>query len=710
MKISVLCPTRKNVESLKRSLDSILTNQSGNNQIDIQLGVDDDDGETISFLSQLPTDSPIKWHSFPRMGYEKIHLYFDYLARKAQGEYLFFINDDAYITSKNWDSYLEPYTEKFKVILPHITNIAVDGKVYEGFSFTLFIAPVKWLDVVGRFSLVRCADDWMEDVLKITGKNDDIKVFCSDIKLVHDRRNSSNKNRELVNYHSSEMKAERRKDANKLIEYFNKNSKYMNEDIFLDENWFSLEKENDKYFRWSEESSSIKIVTPLDKLIVYFEKNALCSNTLHVQTENTSADIPLENGINVIELSVQNSKKLQFFCIPFVPAEKLLGSVDTRQLGLKLVKIEIIKGNKTIPLEVDEVVTERCNELKKKFGFELVSTGRYGDACVNIISQNHNKNVKLNLKNQATFYHHRSGWNYVLRSLSEFNNENGYRFCGFLENDFSWNRKEYVKKGIIPFKENWVGFFHNPHNMPLWFCKNGAHINVITNLDEFQNSLNKCKGIFTLTKYLADYIQQIVKNVPVYSFYHPTEIPTIQFNYNEFIKNKEKKVVNIGWWLRRLTSIYKLKVDENIYKKETMRYGGELFVEFLGRIEKNIYNISISETEMGLVRNIPKLTDNEYDLYLSKNIVFVDLYDASANNVIIECIARGTPILINKLVPVVEYLGNDYPFYFNSLEEATVKLDDMDLIKETHRYLLNCDGREKITREYFTKQFSELNI
>ena len=60
-------------------------------------------------------------------------------------------------------------------------------------------------------------------------------------------------------------------------------------------------------------------------------------------------------------------------------------------------------------------------------------------------------------------------------------------------------------------------------------------------------------------------------------------------------------------------------------------------------------------------------TFKEYDQLLEKNIVFIELIDASANNTILECIVRNTPIIVNKIEPVVEYLGDDYPLYFENL-------------------------------------------
>ena len=78
------------------------------------------------------------------------------------------------------------------------------------------------------------------------------------------------------------------------------------------------------------------------------------------------------------------------------------------------------------------------------------------------------------------------------------------------------------------------------------------------------------------------------------------------------------------------------------------------------------------------------------DILLSKNIVFVDLFDASANNAVIECIIRNTPIIINKLDAVVEYLGEDYPLYFNNLYQVN-ELLDINNIKKAYEYLKNMD-------------------
>ena len=100
----------------------------------------------------------------------------------------------------------------------------------------------------------------------------------------------------------------------------------------------------------------------------------------------------------------------------------------------------------------------------------------------------------------------------------------------------------------------------------------------------------------------------------------------------------------------------------------------------------------------------------ETPVFLSENIMFAELYDASANNLVIECIVRNTPLLINPIEPVGEYLGREYPFFFSSHEEAVQKANNLDLVRQTHEYLKNHPIKEKLTGEFFLKSFKNSEI
>ncbi|MHC5825361.1 MAG: tetratricopeptide repeat protein, partial [Nostoc sp.] len=130
----------------------------------------------------------------------------------------------------------------------------------------------------------------------------------------------------------------------------------------------------------------------------------------------------------------------------------------------------------------------------------------------------------------------------------------------------------------------------------------------------------------------------------------------------------------------------------------------------LMKVEARIYKIEIDAAYLENTTVIQHIPDDEYDNLLSMNIAFVDLYDASANNAIIECIARATPLLVNPLPAVKEYLGEDYPMYFHTLKEAAEKALDTSLILETHQYLKSCETRQKLSADYFLKSFCNSEV
>jgi tetratricopeptide (TPR) repeat protein len=352
-------------------------------------------------------------------------------------------------------------------------------------------------------------------------------------------------------------------------------------------------------------------------------------------------------------------------------------------------------------------------------------------------SSNANSTGKIDLGKQRVFGFHRSGWNFAIQSLSSLHNPQGVLFDGCLENHFAYQHHREGKrsprilakmqadgvfkslatseeKGIVPYQQPWVGFVHNPQSMPIWFSYQTSPQKLFEK-EIWQASLPHCLGLFSLSHHHAEWLRKQTGK-PVSVLTHPTEIPDKQFDFDRFIANPNKKVVQIGWWLRKLHSIYQLPLDRyNSLSYEKIRLGflfdsAEAVFERFMRVEARIYKIKVDRAYLentAIIRHIP---DEEYDDLLSNNIAFVDLYDSSANNAIIECIARATPLLVNPLPAVKEYLGEEYPLYFNTLTEAATKALDTSLILETHQYLQSCETRQKLSAEYFLDSFCNSEV
>ena len=396
---------------------------------------------------------------------------------------------------------------------------------------------------------------------------------------------------------------------------------------------------------------------------------------------------------------------------------------------------------KALAIDFDRVDLSTYYEL-----LGLSSVRKEKEAAINTtylpsLGNNHLPNNplgKINLANQAQFKCHRSGWNFALDALAPLHNEQGILFDGFLEKTFRWQcltddvRSSLVlakmqqdgvyedlatslEKKIIPYQTPWVGFLHNPQRIPNWLSSGNSPQELFIR-DVWQQSLENCVGLFALSEYHARWLREQT-NKPVSALIFATEIPERQFDFNRFIANPQKKIIQVGWWLRRLFSIFQLPISQNNalgYQKIMLvpqfSLHSEIFLD--GLIEQQLEQEGVSKEAIYWqnTQKVSHLSNDKYDEILAANIVFIDLYDASANNAIIECIARATPILVNPLPAVVEYLGKDYPMYFNSLAEAAAKAMDTDLIWNTHNYLKNCFTRDKLSPEYFLKTFKESEV
>lgn len=324
------------------------------------------------------------------------------------------------------------------------------------------------------------------------------------------------------------------------------------------------------------------------------------------------------------------------------------------------------------------------------------------------------KTGKLSLSCQKSFTSHRCGWNYAIQALQPLHSDRGILFDGYLENSFVW--KAYQPGQVkVPYNQPWVGFLHNPPHMPEWFAYEQSPQRLLKQAD-WQRSMEYCVGLFCLSEYHARWLRECT-SVPVSALIHPTELSVAQFSFDRFVENANKKIVHVGWWLRKLNAIYQLPIARDNalgYRKVKLAPKSSAdsmaYIAAMEESEKATEELTFREEWVSNTYEVDRLKDEEYDRLLCENVVFVDLYDSSANNVVIECIARATPLLVNPLPAVMEYLGEDYPLYFDTLAEAAKKAMDVALIGSAHRYLKTCEVREKLSAEYFCRSFEESEV
>lgn len=341
---------------------------------------------------------------------------------------------------------------------------------------------------------------------------------------------------------------------------------------------------------------------------------------------------------------------------------------------------------------------------------------------------------------------HRSGWKYVVGGLMNLNAGSMARRSNiildtYVDRTFHWGQESVHSLGLLPYKTPWVGIIHHTfeESHSKYNCKE-----LLVN-PCFIESLRTCKSLIALSEDLAQKLTKALKKmectVPVYWIHHPTEFVRNVFTMEKFGDNENKKVIQIGAWLRNPYAIYQLPLDarfknplkiskavlrgremasafkpDNLLKDISKALGVNVGTVGMGTESEDANtmsgsNESINKYNKGLmeaiacndrsVEVIEHMKNDDYDELLSKNIVFLNLVDCSAVNTVIECIARNTPLLVNRLPALEELLGPKYPGFYENFVEAAYKLGSEKKIRKIHDYLCNNLDKSNLHLEEF---------
>ena len=276
---------------------------------------------------------------------------------------------------------------------------------------------------------------------------------------------------------------------------------------------------------------------------------------------------------------------------------------------------------------------------------------------------------KLKMMEPRVWKHHRAGWQFVVSLLQEhLSDPDGTIFVSSVE--------DMLFDGTPP-KDPWVGFVHQvPDNANRWF----PDARRLLNHPVWTEAKPMCRGLFVLCKYLKEFLESNVIGVPVCRLYYPTPHSDSHFSFERLVRERPRKLIFVGEYLRNFEAFNLVKFDG--YKKVLLRSP-----------DVTLGQLTLS-SDIEILERVP---DDEYDDLLASSIVFLNLFDAPANTTVIECIERGTPILVNRLPALEEYLGAEYPFFYESLAEASAKLGDNSLILKTHEYLLSLPIRKQLS-------------
>ena len=331
--------------------------------------------------------------------------------------------------------------------------------------------------------------------------------------------------------------------------------------------------------------------------------------------------------------------------------------------------------------------------------FELPKIINYNNITYNFINKDVYYHINDNNKEDIFVYYDKFNLYHIFKWYSEYNE------FKLLKGDLINNLKKKINSDII--NSDWIGILHYPEFISDMNYDSYESFENILKSNTFLESIKYCKCIITLSKYLKDYIYNILikhnYNILIKVIYHPTDFNCKLFKYKSFIRNKKKKIIQIGFWMRKSNTIY------NIESTKYIKYwlpGGKYWKEMFCKIYDN-HNEYLMNKSVNIKLN---LNNEEYDNLLSNNIILLDVFNSSANNTVLECIARNTPLLVCYHPAIVEYLGINYPLYFNSIKELNNIIESKNFnkkIKKSHLYLKNMN-KDKFKINYYCDSFNNI--
>lgn len=285
---------------------------------------------------------------------------------------------------------------------------------------------------------------------------------------------------------------------------------------------------------------------------------------------------------------------------------------------------------------------------------------------------------------------HRYGWINVKNVFNKlFNNPEGIELRSYGD---VWVN-QYLNRP-------WVGIFHlTPLNTKKYFKESNLY--GFKNNPIFLHNLSFCKGIFTLSNYVSNIWKGIFKklalDIPVDTVYHPVEFDGGEFNPD--LIDTMNTVVFIGSQIRRPSTIFRLTLPT--FRKIWLSGGTVEAAHKKLANECEEFSITITEDQKKSVE-ILFLNNEEYDAVVNNSFIIVHQINASANNAVIEAIARNIPIFCNRLEATEEYLGKDYPLFFKDIEHLEQLLQDKVTIRKAYDYLKSRkDLKERLTMDTF---------
>lgn len=295
--------------------------------------------------------------------------------------------------------------------------------------------------------------------------------------------------------------------------------------------------------------------------------------------------------------------------------------------------------------------------------------------------------------------HIHKGWS---NACSVFNsNPNGnIDLHTFFDNDLNWSHKKFYWR--LNHVKDFIAFWHSPFAIgdiyPDW--GKPFHPKVLDLLGQ------KCKGLFFLSKFecskFKSYFKSVGLNIKCEALLYPISNFKNCFCVKSFLQSKPKRILQSGRYCRKVFSIFDLNIPDD-FQKEISPWDCTQ--------KKRLEHESIKSYKLKLssVKKHIDLSIDEYVSFYSNSLIYLDLYDVVACTAVLDCISTNCPIVLNRHPANIEYLGKDYPLFFDHPKEVYDLISDISVIEAAHVHIKNMD-KSKFSLDCFKNSFLNSGI
>jgi hypothetical protein len=277
------------------------------------------------------------------------------------------------------------------------------------------------------------------------------------------------------------------------------------------------------------------------------------------------------------------------------------------------------------------------------------------------------------LSPEAIINIHYHGWSFIIESIKkDIIDENSNIVLDSFADSCFWEPKPDILF-------DWVGIVHSVAS-----DSDNLHYQTLHNYVQhpwFLQNKTRCLKLITLSKYTADILRSLT-DIPVTNIYHPKFCGEYFFNIDSYFNNPQ--LSQSGFHARNFLKFaeFNTKIYKNIYVNKGCN--------------NNYLNKYLSLTPHNINIKNCFLNNTDYIHNLTKSIGFAYYNDVAASNALLEHIVTHTPIIVNKLPAVVEYIGKNYPLFYEDIQH------------DPDRYLL--DKKHIIQCTNYLKEHSKSDI